>query len=333
MLRALTGVLALYLLLRGMHRLWQNDERLTTLFFAIQPSGAEATSQDHALRERILDPAQPPCPPDSDKAICIWRDTVQPRPFTWPLFWRLALRAFALALIAFTLMRLFPDRPNVPYRGQSAHAIHLQTLGFAVVSYLYLLAFVIDSTLRTCCLARRLGNRQRTAWPEDVLGRWFGARAPSSYRCAHDDWIDIQLIAARTAVVGGFVYAPFLILSLIILARSGYTDNWQLPSGLSAMFVFYLLTVLACALMLRSAAERARAHALANLDEEIIVAQGDAAREADIGQLKSLRDSIANEHRGAFSSFLNQPWLKALLLPLGSYSGIQLFEALSQAKL
>ena len=341
MLRALTGVLALYLLLRGMHRLWQNDERLTTLFFATHPPGTETTSQDHPLSDRILDPAQPPCPPcrpDSDKAICIWRDTVQPRPFTWPQFWRLTLGVFILGGIAVVLMTLFPDTPNIPYRGNSlptmnALAIHWQTLNFAVVSYLYLLAFVIDSTRRTCCLARRLGNRQRTTWPVEALERWFGARAPSSYRCAHDDWIDIQLIAARTTVVGSFIYAPFLILSLIILARSGYTDNWQLPPGLNAMFVFYLLTVLACALMLRQAAERARMHALANLDEEIIVAQGDAAREADIGQLKSLRDSIANEHRGAFSSFLNQPWLKALLLPLGSYSGIQLFEALSQAKL
>jgi uncharacterized membrane protein YqjE len=249
------------------------------------------------------------------------------------LLWRLTLGVFILGGIAGMLMALFPDIPNIPYRGNAAYAIHVQTLIFAIVSYLYLLAFVIDSTRRTCCLARRLGNRQRTTWPVEALGRWFGARAPENYSHAHDDWIDIQLIASRTAVVGSFIYAPFLILSLIILARSGYTDNWQLPPGLTAMFVFYLLTVLTCALMLRQAAERARTHAMANLNEEIIAAQGDTAREPEIGQLKALRDSIAAEHRGAFSSFLNQPWLKALLLPLGSYSGIQLFEALSQAKL
>jgi hypothetical protein len=314
-----------------MHRLWQNDERLTALFFAAPRQTVGADDSDSHLPLRILDPAQPPCPPDSDKAVCIWRDAVQPRPFTWQQFWRLTLGVFTLALIAGMLMALFPGIPNIPYRGETALTIHRLTLIFAVVSYLYLLAFVINSTRRTCCLARRLGSRQATQWPEELKSQWFGKSSPC--RQHHDDWIDIQLIAARTAVVGGFIYAPFLILSLMILARSGYTDNWQLPPGLTAMFGFYLLIVLACALMLRRAAERARAHALENLDGEIIAAQGDATREAEIGQLKSLRDSIAHEHRGAFTSFLNQPWLKALLLPLGSYSGIQLFEALSQAKL
>jgi hypothetical protein len=170
--------------------------------------------------------------------------------------------------------------------------------------------------------------------------KWFGgepgqqaepAKQESVRTCPqyHDDWIDIQLIASRTAVVGSFIYYPFLILSLLILARSSFIDDWQTPIGLASLFAFYLLLALACALLLRNAAERARRHALENLTQEIAKALGNEAHKQEVDQMKFIKEAILAEHRGAFSSFLHQPWIKALLLPLGSYSGIQLIESMS----
>lgn len=335
LLRAFTGLLALYLLLRGMHHLRESDEKLTAEFFG----------KDTKEEKLIIDRTQPiPCGRNSHKAVFIWRDAVHPRPFTLPMLGRLALGVLLLIVtIGVLLILASGESPNIPYRGKAAIAAHRQTLFFAILSFLFLLVFVIDSTRRTCCLATRLGNRNPTEWPRGMLQKCFGgkpgelsepvpdpANQTSQYQ---DDWIDIQLIAARTAVVGNFIYYPFLILSLIILARSSFFDNWQIPVGLRMVFTFYLLLAIVCALLLRNAAERARRHALENLTQEIVMALRDETRKQEVDQMKFIKEAIQAEHRGAFSSFLHQPWLKALLLPLGSYSGIQLVESLSQLNL
>lgn len=319
LLRACTGLLALYLLWRGMSHLHTSDEDMTARFFIEE----EETVPNHR---------HPKADECDNHAVCIWRDAVQPRPFTLLLLGRLGVGAVLLAVIAGLIILSTCELPNIPYRGVAAKAAHWHTLVFSIAGFLFLLAFVIDSTVRTRSLARRLGNRERTQWPQGTVCEWFPqatSSQPEAVSRYQDDWLDIQLLAARTTVVGGFIYYPFLILSLMILARSSFIDNWQIPLGLAGVFAVFLLAAIACALALRHAAERARRHAVEHLAQEIIKALGDPARKQEVEQMKLMKESILAEQRGAFSSFLNQPWLKALLLPLGSYSGIQLLESLS----
>lgn len=338
LLRVVTGLLAIYLLLRGIRRLRQNDRKLTERFFRdhtttvltrIRPSlGVRLW---HALKRgrvcRCLLPGRlwrwfKGEQPERRSAIFIWRDAVQPRSGA-ALFGRMALGVLVLMTVAGLLWILLPgEPPNQPMRGDIARSVHLNTLAFALLSFAFLLVFVVDSIRRTCRLATGLSGA--TLWPEDAE-REFGCAG--SRHC--DDWLDIQLIAARTEVVGGFIYYPFVILSLLILARSSVFDNWQIPVNLGVIFILYLLIALAAAMSLRNAAERARRHAIANISRDIIAALGQDAAKAKVDQMKLMKEAILAEHRGAFSSFLHQPWIKAVLLPLGSFSGIQLLEYLS----
>ncbi len=351
LLRILTGVLALYLLLRGMRHLRMNDEKLTKSFFPDHGNTFfDCTWLSLCVRFMHVHGKGRACScllnrvwrwfkgerRKWEKAAFILRDAVQPRPFTLPLFGHLVGYVLLLLLVATLIIFSTGEPPNVPYRGSAAEAAHWYSLILSILSFLFLLAFVIDSTVRTRCLARRLGDSKRTQWPHRTVVKWFPEATPTQpepVRQYQDDWLDIQLIAARTTVVGGFIYYPFLILSLMILARSSFIDNWQIPIGLAGVFVFYLLLALTCALLLRSAAERARRHALEHITQELVKALGDATRKQEVEQMKLMKDAILAEHRGAFSSFLHQPWLKAVLLPLGSYSGIQLMESLSSINL
>lgn len=346
LLRIFTALLALYFLLLGMQRLRQNDERLTYLFFPEYKNSVLVRRRPtlgvrilHAFNRkrslfrgrlwRWLKDQQL----ERRRAVLIWRNVVRSH---GALFGRMVMGVFVLGAAVLVLQNLLPSEPpNMPSRGDARQHVYSHTVVFLLLSFISLLVFVIDSTRRTCYLATRLGDRNRTKWPKGTE-RWFGHKdhqlplegEPPGSRY-YDDWLDIQLIAARTVVVGSFIYYPFIILSLIILARSSFFDNFQIPVGLGTLFILYLIIALACAMALRNAAERTRKHALGNLSEDILKALGNDARKQEVAQMQFMKESILAEHRGAFASFLQQPWLKALLLPLGSYSGVQLFESLS----
>lgn len=338
MLRFCAGILALYLLLRGMQRLRTSDEKLTCDFFR----GHVLTVLErrrpslgvrlwHALargriRRSVLSGRFWSWFKGEQRqyrqAVFIWRDAVQPRSRI-ALLGRMLMDAVLVLATAMLIWNLLPNElPNTPYRGDLSNAVNRCILIFAILCFVFLLVFVIDSILRTCRLAARLS--MHTSWPESTL-RQFGC---NDAQCC-DDWLDIQFIAARTEVVGGFIYYPFLILSLIILARSSFFDNWQIPVGLGLIFVFYLVITLACAMSLRHFAESARRHALENIGRNILMALGKEECKVKIEQMNHMKEAILAEHRGAFSSFLHQPWIKAILLPLGSYSGVHLLESLS----
>ncbi len=340
-LRAGTGLLALYLFLRGMQRLRKSDVQTTRRLFyghARTLLGYKRARPClglhiwHALvREQFCR-----CVLSGrlwrwfkgeqrqfSKAIFIWRDTLQPRSRV-ALIGRVTVGTALLVAIVLILWGILPSEvPNTPSRGELSYQVNRCVLFFALLSFAFLLVFVIDSIRRTCRLALRLSRPTR--WPAN-LEREFGH--DNSRHC--DDWLDIQLIATRTAVVGEFIYYPFVIISLLILARSSIFDNWQISANLWFIFIFYLsVSSIACAMSLRKAAERARAHALANLTRYIITGEGREEPGKNLAQLKLMKEAILAERRGAFSSFMHQPWLKAALLPLGSFSGIQLIEYLS----
>ena len=191
-----------------------------------------------------------------------------------------------------------------------------------------LLVFVIDTTRRTSRLARCLGRC--TIWPDDALQK-TGCADTSDHYC--EEWLNIQLIAERTDVVGGFIYYPFLVLSLIIISRSPIFDNWLISPKLAIVFSFYLGVLIVCTLLLRNTAEAARNNMLHSLTRKIIEAQGSNDPDHRIRHMELMKEDIKAERRGEFSSYLNQPWLKAVLLPVGSYSGLHLIEYLSFLKL
>jgi hypothetical protein len=78
----------------------------------------------------------------------------------------------------------------------------------------------------------------------------------------------------------------------------------------------------------RWSAEDSRGEALQRLHEKVIlVRQSDSGtRRAD--QLSALSQRIEDLRDGAFSTFSQQPLIRAMLLPLGSFGGVALLEYL-----
>ena len=139
-------------------------------------------------------------------------------------------------------------------------------------------------------------------------------------------------MARRTACVGTLVYYPFVVLSLLIAARSAFFDDWYSPPYLTVVVVISFGILLLCALALRRTAEASRAAALEHLRDAILRAQGSGNGRLE-AQLKNLQSQVQALNKGAFAPYLQQPLLKAVLLPLLTFGGSSLFDYLSMLNL
>jgi len=133
-----------------------------------------------------------------------------------------------------------------------------------------------------------------------------------------DEYLDIDLIATRTEVVGGLIYYPFVLITLMIVSRISLFDNWTWPAGLFIVIAGNGGYAAWSAWMLRRAAEDARQRALKNLNDILIArtAEGDAKGAV----AETARETIAMikaEERGAFAAISRHPLIGALLLPSG----------------
>jgi hypothetical protein len=178
----------------------------------------------------------------------------------------------------------------------------------------------------------RRGLRMHAAnWPEATLAA-FHARlgVPIQYL---NDWIDLEFVARRTRCVSALIYYPFVVLSLMILARSSFFDDWYAPVALHVVTAVSIGVVLACAFALRRSAEASRRQTVTRLRDAIVHAKGEPGGAPLAGQLEALRDRAERLREGAFAPYSQQPLLRALLLPLLTFGGSSLFDYLSLANL
>ena len=141
---------------------------------------------------------------------------------------------------------------------------------------------------------------------------------PPPTRRILDEYLDIDLIAMRTDVVGGLIYYPFVVITLLIVSRISLFDNWTWPPGLLAVIAGNGGYAAWSAAKLRTAAEEARQTALGKLNDILIArtAEGHGSEP----EAQTARETIAiiqAERRGAFASISRHPLLGALLLPSG----------------
>jgi hypothetical protein len=182
--------------------------------------------------------------------------------------------------------------------------------------------------------ARALGSVQAEQWMRtlaaDPAERDGGEAGPG--HAGHtllDDWIDIQVVARRTRAVAPLVVAPFLMLALMVVARSRLFDNWSLSWPIAAAAALYVVWLGLLALLLKQAAEDCRTRALARMNADLRwMAGADDGRKALVEPMKRLIAAVEGERSGAFAPPFDQPYFKGLLVPLGGAGGAQLFERL-----
>ena len=263
-----------------------------------------------------------------------------------------------VALVMLVLAALLMDDmlPDVPARGLDDRQLFSATAYAAAFGTVVLLILVADAAVLTFRFIYLLKGA-RTCYPRETVERFAkelgtdpvlreaaldrvaagipgrdqpGARPRNSLL---DDWIDARLLADHTAAVAPLIIAPFVLVALLVVARSPLFDNWSNGGAVLATLVAYLLGSIAMAALLNVGAEMARRKAVESMRQDLLWLEGSGKKyEPMAKRFPGLIDQIVNLRRGAFAPFFEQPLVQAILVPLGGAGGIQLLDLLVFAR-
>jgi hypothetical protein len=219
--------------------------------------------------------------------------------------------------------------PAVPARGDWARTWDRVFLQLAILSSVTLTFYVADVML----LSRRFIHylmKNVTTWPpaavDNLRARW--SRTEREPVAADEkippnellrEYLDIDFIAYGTDFVGRQIYYPFIVISILIISRSGVFDHWTWPAGLLIIVCFNAGYAAFSYIYLRRTAENARKKSLKRLHDMLMAYT--ATGKGEEKEAKTIREAtllIQNENRGAFAALSQQPLAAALLLPSGS---------------
>jgi hypothetical protein len=202
--------------------------------------------------------------------------------------------------------------PTAPIRGEFNFRL---LIFFTITVFLLLTFFVIDAIILHEGFLRQLSSYE-SYWPDTTFekGNYPTTPRPENESDLSDYW-DILLISKRTEAVGNLIYYPFVILSLLIVARFKYFDNWIWSPVLIAAFSLHFLLALFAAWRLPRIAKDYRDKVLARLRVRRRQALTQAQRMPEV--IDTMIEEVQSTHRGAFSYLWEQPALRALFLPSG----------------
>jgi hypothetical protein len=260
--------------------------------------------------------------------------------------------------VASLLMNQFTDEafPEVPARGLMDRDLFEYTVIASAAAVIILLVAVADLTILTTHFVATL-KRGRTMYSCATIARFAEELGPQLAPAAKgrvaavprqrsddnrpkpdrntllDDWIDARLLAEHTEVVGRFIIFPFILVALLVIARSPLFDNWYLGGAVLAGLIVYSLWSITMAAVLNLDAERARKKALLGMEADLRWLGG---AETPFDKLKEpyekLVDQVRNLRQGAFAPFFEKPIVQAILVPLGGAGGVQLIQLLMYAR-
>lgn len=354
------------------HEGWRGllrDQRWLHLRVAFAPhqgtsTGAVAKLRQLSLLETMRLGLLPwrPRERDSREVVEAWH-VFRLRSSGWPRLGRLLLLYLLTLSLSYLAFRLFSEglMPEVPVRGADHKRLVSTTLYLVLLLFPLLVVAVADGTGLVRQLIAHLGQG-RSIYPEkcrehfvsalghrhrDLWLRGFHADprerelvpdAPTAPDSGHrhtllDDWIDIQLVARSSARAAPLVLGPFIVLALMVLARSRVFDNWALTPVIVVTVGVYLLWLIAVSLGLRNAAERERENALASMQADLLWLRGSGGRWAElIPSFEAMMQQVRETRVGAFANVLDQPLLKAALLPVAGAGLSKLVDSLLLAQ-
>ncbi len=154
-----------------------------------------------------------------------------------------------------------------------------------------------------------------------------GAKPAGTAHSLLDDWIDIQVVARQTKVVGPLIVAPFVVLALLVLARSRLFDNWAMTWPIALTAALYLLWLVGLAVALKVSAEKVRANALQRMQADLRWLGGaGGGHDKLVEPYKRLISAVENNTTGAFAATFDQPLVTSLMVPLGGAGGARLLD-------
>ena len=226
----------------------------------------------------------------------------------WPRFIRIGILFGLYSIFAFTILHLFPQPPP-PARGHVAFQIDKIVFYLAGMGLLLLSFYVVDAIQLNSNFIRMFG-REVTKWSRQVVDR--SHRHPPLTEKELSAYNEIFFVAQRTQAVAPLIWYPLLVLTLMVVARSSFFDNWTWPASLILIFAITGAWALGSAILLRRAAEQLRDIALNDLRRfRLLGREAEAKRQMFDDLIAEIRDMKT----GAFAPLTDQPFIRAVLFP------------------
>lgn len=250
-----------------------------------------------------------------------------------------ALAALLLTLAAYGMFAVLGGS-NAPARGPASVTLYRWSTISGAVSLFALLATLTYAVLTCRTWILQVGSeKNRPLWgsaAKDAMRKKYPliGPVPDGIRDAEDKILGARfhthLIALRTRALTPLVYAPFLIITLLLIARWDQFDYTNEAKSVIAMFTATILGSVAIVAALRNAASRVKESFLDDMSaalHEVRQKLGtNGVTKQRVARLESLRAETAAETSGAFQPILEQPVVKGLLIVMGGIGIPQLAE-------
>ena len=238
--------------------------------------------------------------------------------------------AFGYFLFSALLLIFLDARPGFPIRGGHGSEV-AALLGFAEFMGIVLLVSMIYACGAFIVKVLRPATRELPEFPLDHLNAFR-----KKYNLPDDNDLNfrfvecillVDLVAARSTALLRLIYYPFAVFALMVIARSPLFDNWDTPAGLAIVLGLPFAMVIGCVVWLRVATLAFHEKVIKAAQAELIVLRRHS-KDSDSWQLERLFEVIRDERRGSFQNIALQPMVRALLLPIGGFSAIEVIEHL-----
>lgn len=229
----------------------------------------------------------------------------------WPRFIRVGILFTMYFGFSFTIFQLLP-RPLVPTRGETAFWFNFAVVLLSGIGMMILSFYVVDAIQLNSNFIRMFA-REVTKWGRGVAERCH--RVPPLSEKELSAYNEIFFIAQRTEVVARLVWYPLIVLTLMLVARLSFFDNWTWPFSLILISGLNAVWALGSAMLLRRAAEQLREAAINNLQLFRVMSHS-------VQEKREMFDELIAEIRGlkkgAFAPLTQQPFIHAIIFPSGS---------------
>ena len=265
-------------------------------------------------------PAEP-----ASRAQRVWRR------YTDRQEWQPSIRrmVFPVVLVAlfFLCVQWISDESLTPARG-SRYALLDRCIWYFAVTTLACLTLWILEAIRQCVwFIDKLASKP-TTWPaSERSGELAAARGMKEVDLA--DYLDVEVVAQRTQAIWPLLVYPFAGISLLLLARTSFFDNWPWPAELLTIFGILFAASILSAVLLRIKAEHVRTEAIARLRNLLSQKRG-RKNEQGAAQIELLIEDVESIRDGAFSSWSHSPVVKAVAVPFGGVGALAVLDMFAQ---
>jgi hypothetical protein len=258
-------------------------------------------------------------------AARIWREYCLCGTFGARLI-RASLATWILLVITSPLYAIWPNIVG-SMRGLTPSAIPWQITIGSLLAFQLLVFWIIDANRLRTRFIRQLCS-SRILWPyllQKEHQRIFGIR---QHPCI-DGWVKIKLIAQRSIAVNRLIYAPTVVLLLLVVSCNKSLVDWPTPPSMFISLILTALLLFASAFSLRRAAEKAREMVLQHVDDYLLEVSSNLPGNEKFLQI---RERMATLNTGAFSRYSEEPLIRALFLLLTGIGGSAIVDTLNYFK-